>query len=237
VRVVALTLLLVLVASASAGAATLKHTGRGKWRVEVTGPGQFDFTLTRAEFHLSRRDVVRRGSQLAASPGPSGLDAVIVARQRLSQLGWGEVFVLAVNRRPAGSLAPDIASIPVGLSGRRLARAPTLIERANGFAADDARTPPPKHLCFGTENPPAGAFDVRAQGGPALDYPPDAAISQALAVTCGRPVDPAFVSAVRGREQPPPSPQPPPPSPPCDPRMGRVCPADAAIACPQPVSR
>jgi hypothetical protein len=235
VRAVALALLLVLAASVPATAATVKHTGRGKWRVEVTGPGQSDFTLMRAEFRLSHRPVAR-GAQLAAAPGPSGLDAVIVARQRLSQLGWGEVFVLAVNRRPAGSLAPDIASILVALSGRRLARAPTLIERVNGFAADDARTPPPKDLCFGTENPPAGAFDVRAQSGPALNYPPDAAISQALAVTCGRPVDPAFVAAVRGAEQSPPNPQPPPPCPPCDPRMGRVCPADGAIACPQPVS-
>jgi hypothetical protein len=236
VRAVALALLIALTASATATAATVTHTGRGKWRVEVTGPGQFDFTLARAEFRLSHRDVVPHRAQLAASPGPSGLNAVIVAKLRLAPLRWSEVYVLAVNRRPAGSLAPDLASIPVSLAGRRLARAPALIERVNAFAAADAGMPPPKDLCTGTENPPAGAFDVRAQAGAALDYPPDAAVSQALAAVCGRPVDPAFAAAVRGGGQPVPTPTPPPGCPPCDPRMGRVCPANAAavaIACVQ----
>jgi hypothetical protein len=222
VRTLALTAGLLLVLAAPAPAATVTHAGRAAWRVEVTGPSQSDFTLVRAEFRLSRHVVFPHVALLGASPGQSGLDAVIAGRARSRSRRRLVAYLLAVNRRPAGSLAPDLASVPVTLIGRRLGRAPALDERANAFAASG--TARPSRMC----RDGAPTFVIRAQGGPAFGYPPDQALVQALDAACGRPVDPAFVAAVAPQPQPSP---PPPPCPPCDPRMERPCPE---IPCAQP---
>jgi hypothetical protein len=179
---------------AQAGAATVTRAGKAKWRVAVTGPAQSDFTLARAEFRLPRRDV-RRGPQLHTTPGPSGLDAVIVARLSLAPRGRMVVFTLVVNRRPAGSLAPDLASVPVTMTGRRLGRAPALSELVNVRAAGVSPPVPRTGVCRDGERP-AASFIVHAQAGPAFDYPPDQALVQALNAACGRLVDPAFTAAI-----------------------------------------
>jgi hypothetical protein len=222
VRAVAVTLGLLLVAASPASAATVTHAGRAAWRVEVTGPAQSDFTLVRAEFRLSHHVVFPHVVLLGASPGQSGLDAVIVGRVRSRSRRRLVAYLLVVNRRPAGSLAPDLASVAVTLIGRRLRRAPALEERANVFAA--SATARPARMC--RDGSPT--FAIRAQAGPAFDYPAGQALVQALNAACGRSVDPAFVAAVA--PQPSPSP-PPPPCPPCDPRMERPCPE---IPCAQP---
>jgi hypothetical protein len=220
VRALALGLLLALAASAPAGAITVKPAPRGGWTVATTYPPALDATIARADFRGSGR--------LRASDVPFSLPfAHTTVGAFPTTRGHRAALILVVNRRPIQSPSIQIAdptAVPATFRARRLGR-PRTAERvavlAGSARGDDA-------LCR-RRAPDAGALRLLADGGAALNYPPQEALVQALDAACGRPVDPAFTAAVQQEPQPAPEPSPPPNPPPpcprCDTKSERPCPA------------
>jgi hypothetical protein len=249
--------------AACAGAAFAAHTNATgtfrAWKEHVAAPAQFDLSLAQISFGARAR-VARASSSGArrASPlrlglrGPTGLSYVAAAVTRFSVHGRPRALLLVVNRRPRGSLAPDLARIGFTVSSYARLGAPLLSQVSNPFTHPTGLTPA---LCdLPVRGVALAATDLRAvlSRGPALGgFSAGAAIAQAYDAVCRRPFSQSFRQAVTQGSVPPcetgkanavPCCPPnalclPPPCPPCPCGVG-PCPAaaatarGAAIACP-----
>jgi hypothetical protein len=130
-------------------------------------------------------------------PASTGLDYVASALTRFSVLGRPRALVLAVNRRPRGSLAPDLARI--GFTVRALARLgdPLLWQTSDPITRPSALTPA---LCdLPTRSGSLAPSELRTvlSRGPALSgFSAGAALAQAYDLVCRRPYQQAFRRAV-----------------------------------------
>jgi hypothetical protein len=188
-------------AAAGGGGASSSRT----WHERVSSPAQFDLSLAEIEFgaraHLATpgAGASRRGSSIRiALHGTAGLDYVASALTRFSVVGRPRALVLVVNRRPRGSLAPDIASVGLDVTAPRRFGAPVLRTFSDPFTrAASGLTPA---LCdLPIRGPALAASDLRAVLGNGLalsGFGAAAAIAQAYDAVCGRPYDPAFRRAV-----------------------------------------
>jgi hypothetical protein len=249
------------ICAASAWAANRSGAGAKRaWAEYIAAPAQFDFALAEVRFgapvHAARGEASRvAGTMRLAVRGATGLDYVAGGLTRLGALGRPRALVLVVNRRPRGSLAPDLGRIGLTVTvARRLGR-PLISQVSNAFSHPRRIAPA---LC---DVPIRGALltarDLRAvlRRGPALGaFSAAAAVAQAYDVVCRRPYDPAFRQAVTQGSGPCEGPRAspvaccppnalclPPPCPPCPCGPG-PCPAPlargrgAALACPlQPI--
>jgi hypothetical protein len=259
-------------ACAGAASAATHATGAAGARVfteYVAAPAQFDLSLAEISFGAPARIANAGGPRSYRSAlrialrGTAGLNYVVGAVTRFNVRRRPRVLVLLVNRRPRGSLAPDLARIGLRVTAARRLGAPRLLQLANPFTRPATGLTPA--LCdLPIRGPSLTAGELRAvlSGGRGLGgFGAAAAVAQAYDAVCGRPYSPAFKRAVTlgagssceaGQivagccppnaicaSPPPPPPQPPPPCPPCPcPRV--PCPlavpqgAGSVIACPAP---
>ncbi|MCW3056190.1 MAG: hypothetical protein JWO21_159 [Solirubrobacterales bacterium] len=203
-----------LVACAGTALARTDATGGGRvFKQYVTTPGQFDLTL--AEITFTRRPHVAGAGASGghhvtpirlALLGPLGLDYVAGAVTRFAVGGRPRVLVLVVNRRPRGSLAPDLARIGLAVTAARGLGAPAMLAILNPFSRPASGLTPA--LCdLPIRGPSLAGGDLRsvlsrglpltgARAGGAVKFSPDAAIAQAYDAVCGKPYDAAFRQAV-----------------------------------------
>lgn len=187
---------------------SMASPARGKararaWTEYVPAPAQFDLSLAEITFgapaHVARTAAGRpQGSPIRLEVrGATGLDYVAGALLRAGAAGRPRALVLVINRRPRGSLVPDLARIKLLVSAARRQRAPLVSRSLDPFTRPRALMPA---LC---DVPARGVSlagaDLRAllRRGPALaGFSAAAAIAQAYDVVCHRPYDPAFRQAV-----------------------------------------
>jgi hypothetical protein len=214
-------LLAALVVSLATPAAAQAH------RVSLSGPAQFDVAVAQVRYAVPHGP---RPALKLALAGPNGLDYVAVALPRHQPRRALVALVAVVNRRPRGSQAPDVARILLGIQPSRAMRAPVVSQAANVLGAPPSSAPPA--CALGALAVGDLRFAMRA-GAPPPGFGARATIAQALAAACGRPVDPAFRTAVA---PPAPAPLPKPCPPPCPPtpRQPRIiCPTPTLVICPQ----
>jgi hypothetical protein len=257
--------------SACAGTAVARTdapAGARVFKQYVTAPGQFDLTLAEITFgpptHAAGAGA-SRGHRVSpiriALPGPVGLDYVAGAVTRFAVRGRPRVLLLVVNRRPRGSLAPDLARIGLTVTAARRLGAPVMLAIRDPFTRPaSGLTPALCDLPIRSLSLAAGDLrSVLSRGLPltgagadgAAKFGAEAAVAQAYDAVCGRPYDAAFRQAVTqgsstscegARASPVPCCPPnamcaPPPCPPC-PCGGLACrvplapSGQAAIACP-----
>ncbi|HWG08802.1 MAG TPA: hypothetical protein VN672_07310 [Solirubrobacteraceae bacterium] len=232
----------------------------------VAAPAQFDLSLAEISFRAPARLANAGGPRRYRSAlrialrGTAGLNYLVAAVTRYNVHRRPRVLVLVVNRRPRGSLAPDLARVGLRVTAARRLGAGRLFLLANPLTRPAPGLTPA--LC---DLPIRGraltAGDLRAvlsHGAGLGGFSPAAAVAQAYDVVCAQPYSAAFRQAVTqgsssGCEAgpagsgccvpnavcvppPAPPPQPPPPCPPC-PCPSRSCPlaaapgAGSAIAC------
>lgn len=202
----------------------------GHRRVALTAPAQHDFALAEVLAPVvGHRPATARRLRVTL-PGPTGLDYVAAARvTRATPLGVA-VLVVSVNRRPQGSLAPDLASIALDISHSRALRAPRVLEVADPISRPRGLTPALCNLPGGVSA--AGLRPVLGADGVLSSLTVAEAVAAAYDTACGAPADPRFRAAVTGTSSAPPA-----TCPPCYPSAaapGRVCPL---IACASPAAR
>ncbi len=244
---------LALAALAGPGAAAPAPTRTST--VALTAPAQFNLTLAAVGFRGGSGQPLRL--RLGQAPGLYFVAAALVRRP---VAGGPRALVLAVNRRPRGSLAPDRRSLGLAVTGAR---------RLGGAVVRQVADPLPRPVGGGgfpaAVCGPAGkrrtlaAADLRAllRAGPALPgFGAADAVAQAFDLVCGRPADPAFARAVSGcgsslvagccppnalcavpvtpapTPAPAPSPTPTPVPPPACPPCPRPPPCGPLVACP-----
>jgi hypothetical protein len=174
------------------------------WKEHLAAPSQFDLTLAQISFGAPARVAGQATSRprheapmRLVLPVSTGLDYVAGAVTRFSVLGRPRALVLAVNRRPRGSLAPDLARI--GFTVRALARLgdPLLWQTSDPLTRPSALSPA---LCdLPAHGGSLAASDLRSplSRGPALSgFSAAAALAQAYDLVCHRPYQPAFRLAV-----------------------------------------
>src|SRR6266540_4970523 len=177
-------------------------------RVRVKAPAQFEVTLAQVRYAVPHGP---RPALHLALGGPAGLNYVAAALPRHQPRRALVALVAIVNRRPRGSLAPDVADILLRTRPSRPLSAPRISDAANVLAAHSAITS--SACALG----PLAVGDLRfamREGDPPPGYGARSTIAQALAAACGRPVEPAFRAAVAPPELSPL----PKPCPPCPPR-------------------
>jgi hypothetical protein len=259
-----LSLLVVLMTiGACAGAAAASHSvGAGAvrvWKEHVAAPAQFDLSLAQISFGAPARVAGQSSSRPGRASsvglqlqGPTGLDYVAAAVTRFSVLGRPRALVLVVNKRPRGSLAPDLARISFTLSAPARLGRPLMLQASDPFTHPTGLAPALCNLPIRGASLAAGDLTAVLSRGPALSgFAAGAAIAQAYDALCRRPFSQSFRQAVTqgslppceaGRASPvaccPPNAMClPPPCPPCPCGLG-PCPAlvagvrRAAIACP-----
>jgi hypothetical protein len=252
--------LITIAACAAAPAATQRSaTGAVRaWKGNVAAPAQFDLSLAQVSFgaparvaHPSSSAAGRAAAIALRLRGTTGLYYVAGAVTRFRVLGRPRALMLVVNRRPRGSLAPDLARIGFTvISATRLGK-PLVFQLSNPFTRPSGLTPA---LCnLPIRGAALTAADLRAvlsRGAAPGGFSAAAAIAQAYDVVCRRPSSQAFRQAVTRGSVPPcetgranavPCCPPnamclPPPCPPC-PCGTAPCPAPlaghkAAIVCP-----
>jgi hypothetical protein len=205
------------------------------WRVHVTAPAQFDLTIARLRYRVP---VGADRPRLVVKPvGPTGLNFLAVARPVSQPRGGLVALVVVVNRRPRGSLAPDLQGIDLTTRLSRVVRRPQLSEVVNLYGAAPHEHTTVRALCSVPGSRRLGPGDLRLltrAGAPPPGFNARATVVQAFQTACGRPVDRRFRAAVQQVQPTPPAP-PPPPSPcPCQPRPGISCPDAPPPPCPQP---
>jgi hypothetical protein len=206
--------LVVVALSVCAGAGVAHAAGSTAvraWKERVAAPAQFDLGLAEIRFGAPARlasSRVRR-SRAASSirialRGPTGLDYVAAAVTRFSVFGHPGALVLVVNKRPRGSLAPDLVQIALTVTAPRRFGAPVVSQVSDPFTRPAIGLAPA--LC---DLPILGASlrgsDLRAvlsRGLVLAGYGAEAAIAQAYDAVCGRPYDEAFRQAVTQRSGP-----------------------------------
>jgi hypothetical protein len=208
------------------------------WRVHVSAPAQFDFTIARLRFSVAPRGRHPRLDVRLA--GPNGLNFVASARPVRQPRGGLVALVVAVNRRPRGSLAPDLQRLDLTARLSRVARRPQLGELVDVYGAPTQERRDRRAVCSipGSRTlAPRDLVLLTRAGNPPAGYSARDTIVQAFHTACQRPVDPRFREAVQG-SSPPPPPVPPPPPPPCacEPGPGMPCPDAPPPPCPQPVA-
>jgi hypothetical protein len=198
--------------AATATAATRSPSPSRAWKVRVTAPGQFDLALAEVRFGAPG-PVARPGARgsLSTAPmrialsGPTGLDYVAAAVTRSALHGRPRALVLVVNRRPRGSLAPDLARIGLAVTAARSLGPPVVLQLADPFTHPPAGTVPA--LCnlptHGVSLAPGDLRSVLSRGTALAPFSVEVAIAQAYDVVCRRPYDPAFRQAVT--QAPPPN--------------------------------
>ena len=171
----------------------------------MTAPAQFDLSLAEVRFGASpraassvaSRSYVARPIRLAVR-GPTGLDYVAAATTRFSVRGRPRALVLVVNRRPRGSLAPDLARIGLTVTSARRLGAPVVWQISDPFTRPSIGLTPA--LCdLPIHGVSLAASDLRSVLGRGIalsGFSVEAAIAQAYNVVCGRPYEQAFRQAV-----------------------------------------
>jgi hypothetical protein len=187
-----------LAAAAPAHAATVKRTGARAYRVTVSGAPQSDLVVARLDFRLGAyaRHPTRNSLRVRLA-GSTGLNYLAAGRLLPAGRRTLTALVALVNRRPPGSLAPDIAFVQLDIAGARLTHRPRASEVVGAFgqrARGSALAPP---MCRQTLRTLA-AKDVatRLASGPYFGFPPRGVVAQGFDAACSRPVDPAFEQAV-----------------------------------------
>jgi hypothetical protein len=193
---------------ACAIAAAASHTRQTHavrtWKEYLTAPSQFDLTLAQVSFGAPARVAGTATSRprhespiRLVLPASTGLDYLTGAVTRFSVLGRPRALVLVVNRRPRGSLAPDLARIGLTVRARARLGDPLLWQISNPLTHPSGLTPA---LC---DLPPRGgslaASDLRSvlSRGPALSgFSAGEALVQAYDLVCHRPYQQAFRLAV-----------------------------------------
>jgi len=183
------------------------HTGSLRaWKQNVSAPAQFDLTLAEVRFRRAGH-AVRGGASRArlarsihvALAGPTGLDYVAAAATRFGVRTRPRLLVLVINRRPRGSLAPDLARIGLTVTAPRSLGAPRLSQVSDPFTR-----PPPSGavavLCdLRVPGPSLSAAALRPllrRGAALAGFSAQAAIAQAYNAVCGKPYEDAFRRAV-----------------------------------------
>jgi hypothetical protein len=213
-----------LALAAPAGAASVKRTGPREYRVTVSGAPQADLTIARLDFRLGAhaRHPTRRSLRVSLG-GPTGLNYLAAARLLPAGRRTLTALVALVNRRPAGSLAPDLAFVSLDIAGTRLAHRPRVTEVVGAFAhrARASALAPP--MCRQTTRTLA-ATDVATalESGPGFGFPPRTVVAESFDAACSRPVDPVFQRTVTAFGR----------CPPCGPPGPVVRAEAAAIPCP-----
>jgi len=186
----------------AAAHATHANTTRA-WKEGVVAPAQFDLSLAEVRFGRPARGARARasrgvGSIRVALRGPAGLNYVAAAVTRAGVSGGSRALVLVVNRRPRGSLAPDLARIGLTVTAARRLGAAVVSQVSDPFTRVGIGLMPA--LC----DPPtpgaslaAGEIRSALSRGVALTgFSAAAAIAQAYDVVCRRPYEQAFRQAV-----------------------------------------
>ena len=221
-----------LAVAVPANAASVRRTGARAYEVTVHGAPQSDLTVARLDFRLGAyaRHPPRRSLRVGVA-GSIGRNYLAAGRLLPVRRGTLTALVALVNRRPPGSLAPDLAFVRVDVAGARLTHRPRVSEVVGAFArraraaavAPAMCTQTPRTLAAGNV---AGVF----ASGPGFGFAAPDVVAQGFDAACSRPVDPAFERAVTHRAVCRPIP--------CDPQMGVACPlAGTAVVCAQPASR
>jgi hypothetical protein len=117
---------------------------------------------------------------------------------RFSVRGRPRALVLVVNRRPRGSLAPDLARVGLTVTAARRFGAPLL------WQLSDPLTHPPTGLTpalcdlpiRGVSLTGSDLRSVLSRGAAPSGFSAETAVAQAYDVVCGRPYDQAFRQAV-----------------------------------------
>ncbi len=187
-------------------------SGTRVWHEYLAAPAQFDLSLAEISFgapaHVASAGASRsadKSSIRLALRGTTGLDYVAGAVTRFNVRGRPRGLVLVVNRRPRGSLAPDIARIALSVTAARRLGAPIVAQISNPFTRHVGLTP---RLCdLPIRGASLTASDLRAiisrglqlrvaQGDGEVRFGAEAAIAQAYDAVCGRPYAPVFRQAV-----------------------------------------
>jgi hypothetical protein len=194
-------------ACAGAASAAPHTTGAAGARVfteYVAAPAQFDLSLAEISFGAPARIANAGGPRRYRSAlrialrGTAGLNYLVGAVTRFNVRRRPRVLVLLVNRRPRGSLAPDLVRVGLRVTAARRLGAPRMLLLANPFMRPATGLTPA--LCdLPIRGPSLTAGDLRAalSRGPGLGgFGPAAAVAQAYDAVCGRPYSPAFRQAV-----------------------------------------
>jgi hypothetical protein len=186
----------------SAAHATHANTTRA-WKESVVAPAQFDLSLAEVRFGRPARGARARASRGAGSirvalRGPTGLNYVAAAVTRSGVSGGSRVLVLVVNRRPRGSLAPDLARIGLTVTAARRLGAAVVSQVSDPFTR--ARIGLTPALCdLPTRGASLAAGEIRSvlsRGVALTGFSAATAIAQAYDVVCRRPYEQAFRQAV-----------------------------------------
>jgi hypothetical protein len=227
-----LALLTLSIGTSATAAAHATHANTTRtWKESVIAPAQFDLSLAEVRFGRPARGARASasrgvGSIRIALRGPTGLDYVAAAVTRSGVLGESRALVLVVNRRPRGSLAPDLARIGLTVTAPRRLGAAVVSQVSDPFTRVRIGLTPA--LC---DLPTPGASlavgeirSVLSRGVALTGFGAAAAIAQAYDVVCRRPYEPAFRQAV--------SPTPPPTCETGKANVGFCCPPNAICAPP-----
>lgn len=188
--------------AAAAAHAENANATRG-WKESVVAPAQFDFSLAEVRFGRPARVVGARVSRGAGSirialRGATGLDYVAAGVTRSSISGGPRALVLVVNRRPRGSLAPDLARIGLTVTAPRRLGPAAVSQTSDPFTR--VRVGPTPALCdLPTRGASLVAGEIRSvlsRGVALTGFGAEAAIAQAYDVVCRRPYEQAFKQAV-----------------------------------------
>ena len=208
--------------AAPADAATVNRLGARSYAVAIGGAPQSDLTIARLDLRLGgpARHPAGRALRVTVA-GPTGLNYVAAGRLRPTTRTTLTALVALVNRRPPGSLAPDLAFVRLHVAGARLTHRPRLRQVVGAFARRARGSSVAPSLCSHTPRT-LRTGDVAAvlASGPGFGFPPQDVLAQGFDAACSRPVDPAFERAVTAFGR----------CPPCGP-PGPVA-QSAAIACP-----
>jgi hypothetical protein len=174
------------------------------WKKYVTAPSQFDLSLAEISFGAPARvagqatSVTRHeGSIRLELRGATGLDYVAGAVTRFTVLGRPRALVLVVNRRPRGSLAPDLARIGLTVLAAARLGDPLLWQVSDPLTRPSSLTPA---LCDlptrGGSLAPSDLRSVLSRGSALSGFSAGAALAQAYDLVCRRPYQQAFRYAV-----------------------------------------
>ena len=181
------------------------------WTERIAAPAQFDLSLARLSFG-SRARVARSSAALRSQPralrlrlrGSAGLYYVAGAVTRFSVVGRPSALVLVVNRRPRGSLAPDLARIGLTVTAPARLGMPLLSQGTNPFTRPSGLTPALCDLPIrGSALTASDLAPVLSSGAAPAGFSAAVAIAQAYDAVCRRPFSASFRQAVTQGSVPP----------------------------------
>jgi hypothetical protein len=181
------------------------------WSERISAPAQLDLSVARVSFgaraRVARAGAVRPSRRSALRlrlRGSSGLYYVAGAVTRFGVHGRPNALVLVVNRRPRGSLAPDLARIGLTVIAAARLGVPLVQQSTNPFTRPSGLTPA---LCalpiHGAALTASDLWPVLSSGAAPAGFSAAAAIAQAYDAVCGRPFSASFRQAVTQGSMPP----------------------------------